>query len=40
MAAHGPAVDGVTLRREPTIDGLDLAAHAALLAGVKAAAGG
>ena len=40
MVTHGPAVDGVTLRREATIDGLSLAAHAAVLATVKAAAGG
>ncbi len=39
MVLNGPAVDGVTLRREPTIDGLDLAAHADRLAAVKAAAG-
>ncbi len=35
LVNDGPAVDGVTLRREPTIDGLDLAAHAAKLLAVR-----
>ncbi len=32
MVRHGPAVDGVTLARAATIDGLDMATHHALLA--------
>jgi hypothetical protein len=35
LVDEGPAVDGVTLRREPTIDGLDMAAHAAKLLAVR-----
>ena len=38
LVRRGPAVDGVTLRRSLTIDGLDLAAHQAMLEQVKAAA--
>lgn len=37
LVANGPAVDGVTLRREATIDGLDAAAHRAKLLAVRAA---
>ena len=37
LVAEGPAVDGVTLRREATIDGLDMAAHAAKLLEIRAA---
>lgn len=36
LVANGPAVDGVTLRREATIDGLDLAVHRAMLERVRA----
>ena len=39
MVADGPAVDGVTGRREPTIDTLPMAAHAAVLERVVAAIG-
>ncbi len=35
LVDDGPAVDGVTLRREPTIDGLDLTAHAAKLLAIR-----
>jgi D-glutamate cyclase len=36
MVRDGPAVDGVTLQREATIDALDMAAHHAVLGGVRA----
>ena len=35
LVRDGPAVDGVTLRRDLTIDGLDLQAHGAVLARVR-----
>jgi hypothetical protein len=37
MVTHGPAVDGVTLRREPTIDGLPMETHHTVLDAVRAA---
>lgn len=37
LVAEGPAVDGVTLKRAPTIDGLDMAVHGGKLAAVRAA---
>ncbi len=40
MIARGPAVDGVTLRGELTIDGLDLSVHATMRQRVVAAARG
>jgi hypothetical protein len=36
LVANGPAVDGVTLRREATIDGLDMAIHRRMLEQVRA----
>jgi hypothetical protein len=36
MVRDGPAVDGVTLQREATIDALDMAAHHAVLGAVRA----
>jgi len=38
LVRRGPAVDGVTLRRSLTIDGLDLATHQAMMRQVRAAA--
>jgi len=38
MVADGPAVDGVTLRRTLTIDGLGMAAHGTMLEAVRAEA--
>jgi hypothetical protein len=35
LVANGPAVDGVTLRRASTIDGLDMDAHSEKLAAVR-----
>jgi hypothetical protein len=40
LVQRGPAVDGVTLRRTLTIDGLDLAAHQAKLESIRAVARG
>ena len=40
LVERGPAVDGVTLGRTPTIDGLDMTVHRAKLEQVKAAAVG
>jgi D-glutamate cyclase len=40
LVERGPAVDGVTLRRTATIDGIDLAAHQAVLERVKGLARG
>lgn len=37
LVADGPAVDGVTRRRDATIDGLDMTAHAAKLLRIRAA---
>ena len=39
MVADGPAVDGVTLRHEPTIDGLTMSVHTAKSLAIQAAAG-
>ena len=39
MVAHGPAVDGVSLRRVATIDSLDLDTHHRKLAEIVAAVG-
>jgi hypothetical protein len=39
LVEDGPAVDGVTLRHDLTIDGLDLAAHRTMLESVRVAAG-
>ncbi len=39
MVAHGPAVDGVSLRRSATIDSLDLATHHRKLAEIVAVVG-
>lgn len=36
LVVNGPAVDGVTLRREATIDGLDMAIHRRMLEQVRA----
>jgi hypothetical protein len=36
MVAHGPAVDGVSLRRAPTIDGLDITVHHRKLSEIRA----
>jgi hypothetical protein len=36
LVAHGPAVDGVTLQRTPTIDGLGMAAHRRKLLAIAA----
>ncbi len=36
MVRHGPAVDGVTLLREPTIDALDMLRHHAVLQSIRA----
>ncbi len=36
LVAHGPAVDGVTLQRTPTIDGLGMAAHRRKLLAIMA----
>jgi hypothetical protein len=35
MVGAGPAVDGVSLRREATIDGLPMVVHQGVLAAVK-----
>jgi hypothetical protein len=35
MVRDGPAVDGVTLRREATIDGLEMFVHADVMEGVS-----
>lgn len=36
LVTNGPAVDGVTLRRAPTIDGVDMAVHRAKLLAIRA----
>ena len=36
MVEQGPAVDGVTLRREATIDGISMSGHRAVLEALKA----
>jgi hypothetical protein len=40
LVQRGPAVDGVTLRQAPTIDGLDLATQHAKLERIRAIARG
>lgn len=39
IVREGPAVDGITLRQDSTIDAMDATAHARVLADVRAAAG-
>lgn len=39
IVREGPAVDGITLRQDATIDAMDLTAHARVLADVRAAVG-